>query len=507
MKKTILLTLLAVLGFTQSIGQDYEYVPLVREGVKWVCDAPYLNDMFLWHDYCTLEFAGDTVIDGKCYKALHKYSGDAIDTLNDTVPVYLREEAKVVYAIVPDGKIYSDCPVGMNLWPEAQEVITSGQEFILYDFNDPIDFIKNNVKHPVEGSPLGYFVSAVIPDQVVIAGKKVNRYIFNSKCFIEGIGCDATGRGNLLSPFSKKLCYVIENGDTIYTSKSLEIPWDDFDYGFDDRELPIPRQGVQWVNERVIVENGDTTSSYYKYEFYGVGTQGFAQCYSYTGETLSTSTDWSYAAQYQSGDYSSDSSNGMIRYNRPFSKVKSEGRDMMNFNSGMGYGYLEMYCFENFITDIDGGYTPNWYIYRQKESFLNRENLIEVDPLIIEGITCHRYAYIGEQGDTLAYIVQGIGFDSYDMGDLLTPFTRKPDPNADHQEWCGLSHVVKNGEIIYKGRRYRHGAFDGIDEVVTDQPRRPYDPQYYNLMGQPTGTDVPVTPGIYIHNGNKIVVR
>ena len=244
MKKTILFTLLAVLGFTQSIGQDYEYVPLVRDGVKWVCDAPYLADMFLWHDYCTLELTGDTVIDGKCYKALHKYSGDAIDTLNDTVPVYLREEDRVVYAIVPDGKIYSDCPVGMNLWPEAQEVITSGQEFILYDFNDPIDFIKNNVKHPVEGSPLGYFVSAVIPDQVVIAGKKVNRYIFNSKCFIEGIGCDATGRGNLLSPFSKKLCYVIENGDTIYTSKSLEIPWDDFDYGFDDRELPIPRQGV-----------------------------------------------------------------------------------------------------------------------------------------------------------------------------------------------------------------------------------------------------------------------
>ena len=126
---------------------------------------------------------------------------------------------------------------------------------------------------------------------------------------------------------------------------------------------------------------------------------------------------------------------------------------------------------------------------------------------MIEGIKCHRYAYIGEQGDTLAYIVQGIGFDSRNMGDLLTPFTKQPNPNAKHQEWCGLSHVVKDGKIIYKGMRYRHGAFDGIDEVVAEQPQaRQYDDNYYNLMGQPVGKTLPTAPGIYIHHGQKICV-
>ena len=490
--------MLTLLGITQLAAQDYEYVPFVREGVKWVCDNPYNESMALHHRYFALEISGDTIIDGKSYKALHKYSGDAIDEMNDTIPVYLREENKVVYGIVPDGKTYTECPVGMNRWPEALEIIQNGQEFILYDFNDPINFIKNNIRYPIEGSPSGYYVAAVIHDQIVVSGKKVNRYIFDSSCIIEGIGCDGYN-GYPLSALSGQLCHVIENGDTIYTSKRFEgKPWSE-----DDKILPIPRQGVQWVNERVIVENCDTTRYYYKYEFRGSDTQGFAFCYYYTGETLSGS-DATVAAKYQCWDYSLETSNGMIRDNSPFNKVKSEGRDMMNYTAFLGL--LEMYHFEKYASDIEFGYTPNWYIYRQKDNYLSRENFIEVEPVIIQGIECERFAYIGEQGDTLAYVVQGIGFDSYDMGDLLTPFTKKPDPDADYQEWCGLSHVEKDGEIIYKGMRYCDGAFHGINETMADKTPRNLDPQYYNLMGQPVGKDVPTVPGIYIHQGKKISV-
>jgi len=145
---------------------------------------------------------------------------------------------------------------------------------------------------------------------------------------------------------------------------------------------------------------------------------------------------------------------------------------MMSYYCNMGEGYWKMYHFDNYATDIEESYTPNWYIYRQKEDFLTRENFIEVAPLVIEGIECKRFAYIGEQGDTLAYIVQGIGFDSRDMGDLLTPFTRKPDPNADYQEYCGLSHVIKDGKIIYKGMRFNPNAVvlpgdvDGDGEIT-----------------------------------------
>ena len=48
---------------------------------------------------------------------------------------------------------------------------------------------------------------------------------------------------------------------------------------------------------------------------------------------------------------------------------------------------------------------------------------------------------------------------------------------------------------------------DGIDEVVADKSPRSLDDNYYNLMGQPVGKDLPTLPGIYIHHGNKILVR
>jgi len=152
-------------------------------------------------------------------------------------------------------------------------------------------------------------------------------------------------------------------------------------------------------------------------------------------------------------------------------------------------------------------YAVDFFMQSQREQFLTEENFVNVDPIEIDGVKCSRCAYIDEQGDTLAYVIEGIGFDSRDMGDLLTPFTRKPDPNADYQEYWGLSHVIKGDKIIYKGMRYRKGAHDGIDEVVADGTARLTDNNYYNLMGQPVGKDLPTTPGIYIHQGRKIVVR
>ena len=285
--------------------------------------------------------------------------------------------------------------------------------------------------------------------------------------------------------------------------------WDGSDY------LPIVREGVKWVNEKVIINHGDTTSYYYTYEFNGkdsVGSNDMSAhldnaLYYYTGNSLDTEQDSLIAGLSDGYPYLYEVS---FFRNHAYDAVKTEGRNMIELPMYTDGGTRTLYQFGGWglidfflmIQEWTHEFNP------EQEVFLTSENFTEVEPIEIEGHSCSRYAYVKENGDTMCYVVEGIGFDSRNMGDLLTPFTREPDPNADYQEYCGLCHVIKDGQIIYKGMRYDPGNMTGIDEVVADKPQaRQVDDNYYNLMGQPVGKTLPITPGIYIHHGKKIVVH
>ena len=267
--------------------------------------------------------------------------------------------------------------------------------------------------------------------------------------------------------------------------------------------LPVVREGVQWVNEKVIVNNGDTTRFYYKYEFSGDDSTMHINkaCYYYTEDYLDVERDSLIAGLREGyyGDYVTCFRNNALYKNW------RDGRKMLQFNGLRDGGTTLLYLLGSHWCDDYYLDMNEFGISYGLEPFLTSDNFVEIEPITIEDIGCERYAYIGEQGDTLAYVVEGIGFDSRDMGDLLTPFTRKPDPTDEYQDWWGLSHVVKDGKIIYKGMRYRENGFDGINEAVVDKAR-PMDDNYYNLMGQPVGKVVPTTPGIYIYHGQKICV-
>lgn len=275
-----------------------------------------------------------------------------------------------------------------------------------------------------------------------------------------------------------------------------------------DGYLPVVREGVQWVNEKVIVSGGDTTRYFYKYEFSGLDYTMHINraCYYYTGDYLDVESD-SLIAGMMEGYYG----NYVTCFrNNPLKKMRSEGRRMLHFSSLRDGGTTLLYLFGNHCCD-------EYYLemteyglkYYGLEPFLTRKNFIEIDPVTIEGTECERYAYLDDDGNTLAFVVEGIGFDSRNLGDLLSPFTRRPDPTDDYQEWCGLSHVIKDGEIIYKGLRYGYREKpdnSDIRETYTDN-NRSQDPNYYDLLGHRMGTQVPSVPGIYIHKGEKIIIR
>ena len=292
--------------------------------------------------------------------------------------------------------------------------------------------------------------------------------------------------------------------------------WDSSDY------LPIVREGVKWVNEKVIINQDDTTKYYYIYEFSGednltnMAGEINNACFYYRASELDADRDSLIAGLRDNGQVTFVRNNAYyaLYWEDMINYVNNEGKEYRLMFPLAGYtdgGTMIIYNFNNPKWNCVGYYLSIQHAFHDLygyEEVLTEENFTEVEPIEIEGISCSRYAYVKENGDTMCYVVEGIGFDSRNMGDLLTPFTREPDPDADYQEYCGLSHVIKDGQIIYKGMRYSPGNMTGIDEVAAEKPQaRQVDDNYYNLMGQPVGKDIPTTPGIYIHHGKKIVVR
>ena len=248
--------MLSLLDITQVNAQEYEYVPFVREGVKWVYFYEnyystlygYDENLALGKDYLTLEIKGDTIIDGKTYKAMHKYSGSAIDWGHDTIPIYLREEDKVVYGIVPDCMLYYDCFVGYGpeylLMDGLYGQIYTGQEFVLYDFDDTKSYYESEKMFDPSVFDRKIF-SYIGSDMITVGKNQVTRHLINrwnlEDYLIESVGFDGHNSGFTLHYFYSMtyadarfhLSHVVENGEIIY--KGIYFDPDNHD-GIDEVE-------------------------------------------------------------------------------------------------------------------------------------------------------------------------------------------------------------------------------------------------------------------------------
>ena len=252
MKKNILLTVILLMTVLQSLSKEYEYTPFVREGVKWVYfyvneDGFYPADPVLGKGkvYINLEFKGDTVINGKTYKAMHKYHGKAINVQSDTVPIYMRESDKIVYAIVPDGKLFLDCPIGNSYSPDIYDNISEGKEFILYDFNDPVAYWDSLVNQSGYDDQYQHFHT----DTITLGSHLAKRYVGNlwgDFRIIEGVGIDA------LSSYTLDFFIVMPTGYGTYYGLSHVVEGDEIVYKgmkFDESVLEYKRGDVNGDGE------------------------------------------------------------------------------------------------------------------------------------------------------------------------------------------------------------------------------------------------------------------
>ena len=486
---------LTIIGSDDEPGDGYEYVPFVREGVKWtysIQDYRYEKDYGTNPArgdnkvYRTLELRGDTVINGKTYKAMHKCTDDVYSEPSDVIIVYLREEDKKVYGIVPNGVFYDDARICNTPLAIEDNAILSGEEFLLYDFQDPVTYWNNLIYR------VGFELQL---DTIEVGGHYAKRIFYGGQeevyfQVIEGIGAMGMNSYPLafLTPIGTgihdteyyNLEKVVENGEVIYPKNYVE-----------DRYLPVIREGMKWVNKYVEINNdGDTTYHYYTYEF----KDNYPERDSYNRVFKAVYTKNYDANGVAYGDerlvagLREDEACILSFRNEPLSWMN----DLINFYTYQGNEDVRL-LHEN----LEGMWDIDYYINNQSYPHMNlldAENFVKAEPIVIDGTLCSRIAYIGEQGDTLAYLVEGIGFDSRDLGDLLTPFTRYPDADCGecYQEYCGLSHVVKDGKIIYKGLLYQDGVTVGIDDIDCD----------VNGDGSVNITDVDNVVVIIINGGN-----
>ena len=174
--KRIIFILTLIMSCSTMFADDY--LPMVREGVKWVYRLSYTvpGDNYFKVLFINYEFRDDVEINGmtykKCWRTIEDRSG-TFDT-TPTVIAYAREKNKKVYAIYDDAFVaqtrsynagyreFSTMPFKIQgMYAQDIDVITIHQytykdyndEYLIYDFNDLSDFY---AKYPKVTYNLGY---------------------------------------------------------------------------------------------------------------------------------------------------------------------------------------------------------------------------------------------------------------------------------------------------------------------------------------------------------------
>ena len=200
MIRNILLLLFTItVGFTTYAD---EYIPLLREGVKWICFETkfYLEDPYATEPgpiltdsrFYTIEIKGDSVINGITYKKCYRYSDiewaeNFVIPCSKTEPyTLLREEGRSIYET-------GDHPAQLILdyyafWAgDNMTVINDIMEIKLYEFEENDYFKFEGYKPFLNQDSEVYSFKNHLPSSLGV--------------FVEGVGFDSDFCGDLLTPF------------------------------------------------------------------------------------------------------------------------------------------------------------------------------------------------------------------------------------------------------------------------------------------------------------------
>ncbi len=209
MKKILLIVVMLISCFSIKAA-EYEYVPLLREGVEWnynATSAGFGSEMK--EEYYRVKLIGKITINYKEYYQAYRYRGCEYNEECAHLIAYLREENKKVYVLPASFDKYDIFP-GYGIFKEE----------MVYDFNVKAGdyIIHHDYKHEV--------ITEV--KNVEIGGKLRNEYVTEYYSLIEGVGYVGYHTYDLLYPLQSEptggwhwhisLNYIRENGEIVYKS-------------------------------------------------------------------------------------------------------------------------------------------------------------------------------------------------------------------------------------------------------------------------------------------------
>ncbi len=537
--KKITFLLLGLLFMTSASANENEYVPLVREGVKWVYMTYHEPE---WHlsvipeQMYSFEIEGDTTILGKNYKHVYCTILDKDFKPASSPFVYcdVREEDKVVYEYNSfygvDLNAPSSCLKNRTLrfpWPHeyffpiwiekyVDDIFVNTIEFELYDFNRESYLPEINASlwgFDEDFESIAYegfieeFRNNPFLTTVQVGNNDRNAYIMNSehlnfeKYFleckvIEGIGIDSRS-GDLISPQnSVDLCEnelmglvaVYEGNDLVYKG----CLYDEAMALADENEyVPIVREGVVW--EYV---------GYNTYYYFNTGEEVQLYTLEFNGQFDFTNPDGvvvEYHNLYRT-DYDEQgnaqepyliavvSENGKVVNAYEYEYWWEVPDTLYDFNKPMFLPEMAM------IESTDEYNNPYFYYPYPYDMENSKVIYVEVGGSIRKGYHINDDGIDNYTHDNEVKIIEGIGVDCM-FGDLLIPYrgfyTGKSPHSKSTREvefgnpMAGLSAVYENGELVYKGCLYDEAQkLKNPDAITTvNNDKQVSSVRYYNLAG------------------------
>jgi len=449
-------------------AQAADYQPLVREGVRWHYNRVYGD--WPMEEECVMFFEGDSIVNDVVYKKCIELQANG----NRRVAALMREQDKIVYSIGGSSSV------------EMRDGPYNG-EHILYDFQTPANMFLPN-----------YFELELIQSTVNVAGTACNCYSYD--CFnkmIEGIGLDGSGTltDHILEVLTSDhyqytgLSYVEQGGKIIYKGGAYEGP---------STYQPLVREGVVW---EYMYLNNDMTCAVERFQILGdtvitihdsLPPYNFKKCYRYFGEhfdpdnlsPIAYMEEWGRTvsvitppiAQHRSDEFVSDFGG---TYSLP---------------SYWGYektGEREIYWFEN-----ADGYLQHVNELYGCDYFSANDSVLSFVAVGDQMNRCFDITGIDIVGGKW---IEGVGIDGLHTGNLIAPLA--PSGETGTQGLIRLADL--DGNTLYKGAYY--DTYNSIDRVADDASAAA-DPRWYDLLGHPFDSR-PTQPGVYIHQGKKVVVK